>query len=364
MSARAYRVRVTVRLDGAVNDPQGNTVRDALRSLGHADVRDVRVGKVIDLDARRRRRRRGPRREPSGCATSCSPTRSSRPVRDRGARGSLMRAAVVVFPGSNCDRDTARPCSGTSCGIRADLVWHRDTDLAGLRRSSSCRAASATATTCAPVPSPRARPSWRAVRRAARRGVPGAGHLQRLPGAARGRPAARRHAAQRRASSFRCEWVHVRVERRDTPFTSAASPGAQVLRLPIAHGDGNYHAPPGPAGPARGRGAHRLPLLRCRRAHVAPGGQPQRLGGRHRRHLRTSSATSWASCPTPSGPRRPTWAARTARSSGRPCSDRGAHERPWARPDEPTADARAPPTCRPRRAADARWPTRGCARSP
>ena len=49
MSVRPYRVRVTVRLASGVNDPQGNTVRDALRALGHADVRDVRVGKVIDL---------------------------------------------------------------------------------------------------------------------------------------------------------------------------------------------------------------------------------------------------------------------------------------------------------------------------
>jgi phosphoribosylformylglycinamidine synthase len=42
---------------------------------------------------------------------------------------------------------------------------------------------------------------------------------------------------------FRCQWLHVRVDRRDTPFTAAATEG-QVLRLPIAHGDGNYHAPP------------------------------------------------------------------------------------------------------------------------
>src|SRR4030095_11082747 len=38
---------------------------------------------------------------------------------------------------------------------------------------------------------------------------------------------------------FRSEWVHCRVERTDTPFTSACSVG-QVLRLPIAHGEGNY----------------------------------------------------------------------------------------------------------------------------
>jgi phosphoribosylformylglycinamidine synthase len=42
---------------------------------------------------------------------------------------------------------------------------------------------------------------------------------------------------------FHCEFVHVRVERTDTPFTGRCQPG-QVLRIPIAHGEGNYHAPP------------------------------------------------------------------------------------------------------------------------
>jgi phosphoribosylformylglycinamidine synthase len=42
---------------------------------------------------------------------------------------------------------------------------------------------------------------------------------------------------------FHCEFVGVRVERNDTPFTTRCRPG-QVLRLPIAHGEGNYYAPP------------------------------------------------------------------------------------------------------------------------
>jgi phosphoribosylformylglycinamidine synthase len=42
---------------------------------------------------------------------------------------------------------------------------------------------------------------------------------------------------------FRCEQVHVRVEHTDTPFTLACAP-SQRLRIPIAHGDGNYFAPP------------------------------------------------------------------------------------------------------------------------
>jgi phosphoribosylformylglycinamidine synthase len=49
MTERTFRARIDVRLDAAVNDPQGNAVREGLRSLGHDDVRDVRVGKIVEL---------------------------------------------------------------------------------------------------------------------------------------------------------------------------------------------------------------------------------------------------------------------------------------------------------------------------
>src|SRR5205809_2332776 len=42
---------------------------------------------------------------------------------------------------------------------------------------------------------------------------------------------------------FQCEHVHIRVEQTDTPFTMACRRG-QVLRIPIAHGEGNYFADP------------------------------------------------------------------------------------------------------------------------
>jgi phosphoribosylformylglycinamidine synthase PurS subunit len=48
-TATTYRARITVRLSSGVNDPQGNAVSESLRSLGHPDVRDVRVGRVIEL---------------------------------------------------------------------------------------------------------------------------------------------------------------------------------------------------------------------------------------------------------------------------------------------------------------------------
>jgi phosphoribosylformylglycinamidine synthase subunit PurQ / glutaminase len=46
-----------------------------------------------------------------------------------------------------------------------------------------------------------------------------------------------------RGLKFRCEHVHVRVEQLDTPFTLGCRP-QQVLRIPIAHGEGNYFTPP------------------------------------------------------------------------------------------------------------------------
>jgi phosphoribosylformylglycinamidine synthase len=46
-----------------------------------------------------------------------------------------------------------------------------------------------------------------------------------------------------RGLKFLCQQVHVRVEQTDTPFTAACRTG-QVLRIPIAHGEGNYFAEP------------------------------------------------------------------------------------------------------------------------
>src|SRR5690348_928150 len=46
-----------------------------------------------------------------------------------------------------------------------------------------------------------------------------------------------------RSVKFQCEHVLIKVEQTDTPFTLACRPG-QVLRIPIAHGEGNYYAEP------------------------------------------------------------------------------------------------------------------------
>ena len=151
-----------------------------------------------------------------------------------------MRAAVVVFPGSNCDADTHWVLSEVA-GIEADYAWHTETDLSGYDAvvlpggfSHGDYLRSGAVAAKAPV--------MGAVRAAAQRGVPVLGicnGFQVLLEAGL-LPGAMLHNA---GIDFRCEWIHLRTETTNTAFTNAAI-GSLVLRLPIAHGEGNYHAPP------------------------------------------------------------------------------------------------------------------------
>ena len=173
-----------------------------------------------------------------------------------------MKFAVVVFPGSNCDHD-AHYAAKHVLGQEAELVWHKDTSLGGadavilpggfahgdyLRTGAIARFS----------------PIMARVPALRRRRRPGARHLQRLPGAARGGPAAGRDAAQPRActsaaSTSTC--ASSRPTRRSRP---PAAPG-QVLRMPIAHGEGNYYAEPDVLDAARAQPAGAVPLRRRRR---------------------------------------------------------------------------------------------------
>ena len=151
-----------------------------------------------------------------------------------------MTFAVIVFPGSNCDQD-AYYAATTVLGQKAELVWHKDTDLKGadvvilpggfahgdyLRTGAMARFS----------------PIMASVRAFAERGGPVLGICNGfqillesglLPGAM----------LRNKGLKYRCEHVYLRVEQSDTPFTSAAKAG-QVLRIPIGHGEGNYFAPP------------------------------------------------------------------------------------------------------------------------
>ena len=151
-----------------------------------------------------------------------------------------MTFAVIVFPGSNCDEDAYHAAKDV-LGEHAEYIWHKDTDLKGadvvilpggfahgdyLRTGAMARFS----------------PIMREVQAFADSGGPVLGicngfqvllEAGMLPGAM----------LRNRGLKFRCEHVHLRVEQTDTPFTFACGKG-QVLRLPIAHGEGNYFAEP------------------------------------------------------------------------------------------------------------------------
>ena len=151
-----------------------------------------------------------------------------------------MKFGVVVFPGSNCDHDAYHAAKHV-LGHDAAFLWHKDRGLQGadvivlpggfahgdyLRTGAIARFS----------------PIMPAIQDFARGGGPVLGICNGfqvllesglLPGAM----------LRNRDLKFHCEHVTVRVEQTDTPFTASAVKG-QRLRLPIAHGEGNYYAGP------------------------------------------------------------------------------------------------------------------------
>jgi len=150
----------------------------------------------------------------------------------------MIKFAVVVFPGSNCDHD-AYHATKHVLGQDAEFIWHKETSLKGadvvilpggfahgdyLRTGAIARFS----------------PIMPAVVDFARRGGPVLGICNGfqvllesglLPGAM----------LRNRELLYQCKHVIVRVEQTDTPFTVNARVG-QRLRIPIAHGEGNYYA--------------------------------------------------------------------------------------------------------------------------
>ena len=151
-----------------------------------------------------------------------------------------MNIGVVVFPGSNCDHD-CRHVFQDVLGQAVTMVWHKEASLAGLdavilpggfsygdylRTGAIARFS----------------PVMQAVKQFAAGGGLVLGicngfqillEAGLLPGAM----------LRNQSLHFVCKDVYARVENAATPFTSLYKPG-QILKIPIAHADGNYYTDP------------------------------------------------------------------------------------------------------------------------
>ena len=151
-----------------------------------------------------------------------------------------MNIGVLIFPGSNCDHDCEHVFRDV-LGQQVHMIWHKETKVSGLdaivipggfsygdylRTGAIARFS----------------PVMNAVKEFSQSGGLVLGicngfqilleaHL--LPGAM----------LRNRSLHFVCKDVHVRVENAATPFTGACRPG-QVLKIPVAHAEGNYYTDP------------------------------------------------------------------------------------------------------------------------
>jgi phosphoribosylformylglycinamidine synthase len=149
-----------------------------------------------------------------------------------------LKFAIVVFPGSNCERDCEHVVSEI-LGCQAQFIWHQETDLrgadvvvipGGFAYGDYLRAGALA----------RFSPVMEGVARFAKEGGPVLGicngfqvllEAGLLPGAMR----------VNRGLRYVCRDVHLKLETADTPFTRLYERGA-VVKMPVGHMEGNYTA--------------------------------------------------------------------------------------------------------------------------
>jgi len=149
-----------------------------------------------------------------------------------------MKFGIIVFPGSNCDHDCHHVVTKVM-GHKAEFLWHKGTSLngsdclilpGGFSYGDYLRSGAMAA--CSPI--------MDSVKNFAEKGGLVIGICNGfqilvesglLPGTL----------IRNDTLTFICKDIYVRVENTETPFTSTCSPG-EILRIPIAHMDGNYYA--------------------------------------------------------------------------------------------------------------------------
>jgi phosphoribosylformylglycinamidine synthase len=181
-----------------------------------------------------------------------------------------MRASVIVFPGSNCDRDVMVALTQAT-GKKPNMVWHADTDLpasdlivipGGFSYGDYLRTGAMAAHS----------PIMREVVAAAKKGTRVLGicngfqvlcETQLLPGVL----------LRNKRLKFTCRTVELEVSNNDSDFTRSYKVG-QTLRIPVAHGDGNFYADDNTLGTLEDKG-----LVALRYKGESPNGAARNIAG-------------------------------------------------------------------------------------
>jgi len=149
-----------------------------------------------------------------------------------------MTIAIIEFGGSNCNLDVLHVLEDV-VGVDAERVWYKETDLdrfegaiipGGFSYGDYLRSGAIASRT----------PIINSVKKMADEGKPIMGicngfQILTESGLLNGALMTNKY------PKFRCEWTNLRVETTDSPFTSAFKEG-EVIRIPIAHMDGNFYA--------------------------------------------------------------------------------------------------------------------------
>ncbi len=149
-----------------------------------------------------------------------------------------MRFGVVIFPGSNCDYDSFYVLNNV-IGVKTDFIWHKEKNLSdydlivlpgGFSYGDYLRSGAIA----------RFSPVMKEVKNFAEKGGLVLGICNgfqvllesgMLPGAM----------LRNKNLNFICKYINIKVENNKTPWTTAYKKG-EVLKIPIAHADGNYYA--------------------------------------------------------------------------------------------------------------------------
>nr|XP_061797920.1 phosphoribosylformylglycinamidine synthase subunit PurQ-like [Nerophis lumbriciformis] len=221
---QTIQARVTIYPRREILDPQGKAIGDALTRIGFDGVRAVRAGKSFEIEL--------------AAADAASAEDGLRQMCEKLLANTVVEdySIELVDEGSNCDHDVYHVLKHV-LGQETTFLWHGDANLAGCELvvlpggfayGDYLRAGAMAAVS----------PVMSAVREHAAAGGLVLGicngfqvllETGLLPGAMR----------QNQSLRFLCQDVYLRVERNDLPFTQALSKG-QVLRIPIAHAEGNY----------------------------------------------------------------------------------------------------------------------------